>query len=128
GAAPAIVDAQGRQVILRGVNLNSLGDYYQDNRKRPPVVPVRDRGWAAMAAQGFDGVRLLISWSKLEPTRGHYDRAYLAQIRRAVEAARRHDIYTVIDMHQDAWGKFIASPRGATCPPGRSPAIGWDGA
>ena len=31
-------------------------------------------------------------------------------------------------MHQDAWGKYIASPAGVVCPPGREPAIGWDGA
>ena len=128
GAKPAIVDANDRQVILRGVNLNSLGDYYQDNQKLPPVVPVTEKDWASMASHGFDVVRLLISWSKLEPSRGHYDRAYLAQIRRAVDAARRHDMYTVIDMHQDAWGKYIASPKGVTCPTGRTPAIGWDGA
>ena len=31
-------------------------------------------------------------------------------------------------MHQDAWGKYIASPRGRRVPAGPSPAIGWDGA
>src|SRR4051794_5492618 len=40
GDHPAIVDSRDRQVILRGVNLNSLGDYYQDDPKSPPVVPV----------------------------------------------------------------------------------------
>jgi endoglycosylceramidase len=31
-------------------------------------------------------------------------------------------------MHQDAWGKFIASPPAVVCPPGYEPSIGWDGA
>ena len=55
-------------------------------------------------------------------------RAYLRRIRRTVDDAARYGIYSVIDMHQDAWGKFIASPPGTTCPAGSEPAIGWDGA
>ncbi len=128
GDAPAIVDADGRQVILRGVNLNSLGDYYQDNPKLPPVVKVGGRDWDEMARHGFDVVRLLVSWSKLEPTPGRIDDGYLRQIHRAVDAASARGIYSVIDMHQDAWGKYIASPPGVVCPDGRDPAIGWDGA
>jgi endoglycosylceramidase len=128
GADAAIVDAADRQVLLRGTNLNSLGDYYQDDPKLPPVVPVTNRDWKTMARQGFDVVRLLISWSKLEPRRGHYDRGYLRRIRVEVERARAQGIYTVIDMHQDAWGKSIATPAGVTCPAGTEPAIGWDGA
>jgi endoglycosylceramidase len=37
-------------------------------------------------------------------------------------------IYVVLDMHQDAWGKFIATPPGTVCGPSTEPAIGWDGA
>lgn len=128
GDAPAILDNRDRQVILRGVNLNSLGDYYRDDPQLPPVVPVRAHDWDRMASHGFDVVRLLVSWSKLEPRRGHIDRGYLQRIRAAVDAARARGIYTVIDMHQDAWGKYIASPPDVVCPPGRQPAIGWDGA
>jgi endoglycosylceramidase len=128
GDHPAIVDSRDRQVILRGVNLNSLGDYYQDDPKAPPVVPVTAKDWDRMASHGFDVVRLLVSWSKLEPARGKINRAYLRQIHRAVDDAAARGIYTVIDMHQDAWGKYIASPKGVTCPAGREPAIGWDGA
>jgi endoglycosylceramidase len=128
GAQPAIVDARGRQVILRGVNLNSLGDYYQDDRRYPPVVAVTSRDWDEMARHGFNVVRLLVSWSKLEPSPGQIDERYVRQIHRAVDAARERGIYTVMDMHQDAWGKYIASPPGVVCPAGRRPAIGWDGA
>jgi endoglycosylceramidase len=128
GAHPAVYDAHGRQVILRGVNLNSLGDYYQDDPTQPPVVPVTRHDWADMQRHGLDVVRLLVSWSNIEPRRGVFDDRYLARVRDAVDTAARHGIYSVIDMHQDAWGKYIASPRNVTCPPGREPAIGWDGA
>jgi endoglycosylceramidase len=128
GDHPGIVDDQGRQLVLRGVNLNSLGDYYQANPAYAPTVPVTNADWDLMAAQGFNSVRLLVSWSKLEPTKGTIDTAYLAQIHDAVDAAAARGMYTVIDMHQDAWGKYIATPPGTTCPDGLQPAIGWDGA
>ena len=128
GNSPAIMDASGRQVTLRGVNVNSLGDYYQADPNLPTVVPVTRHDWKAMAAHGFNVVRLLISWSALEPRPGHISRSYLHRIRRTVDRAAEYGIYSVIDMHQDAWGKYIASPPGTVCPDGSEPAIGWDGA
>jgi endoglycosylceramidase len=125
---PRIVDDRGREVTLRGVNVNSLGDYYAADPTLPPVLPVTGADWNRMAAHGFSVVRLLVSWSRLEPRPGLIDRGYVEQIRRAVDAAARRGMYTVIDMHQDAWGKHIATPAGHPCPPGREPAIGWDGA
>ncbi len=73
-------------------------------------------------------MRLLISWSRLEPTKGKIDQGYIAKIHAAVADAAGHGIYSVIDMHQDAWGKFVASPADVTCPTGSKPGIGWDGA
>ncbi len=128
GDLRGIFDDLGRQVILRGVNLNSLGDYYQANAAYPTTVPVTAADWDLMAAQGFNSVRLLVSWSRLEPSPGTIDGAYLAEVHQAVADAAARGIYSVIDMHQDAYGKFIASPPGVVCGPGLSPAIGWDGA
>ncbi len=128
GVGAAIVDASDRQMTLRGVNVNSLGDYYQADPKLPTIVAVTRADWARMAAHGFNVVRLLVSWSALEPRPGHIDRQYLHRVRRTVDEAARYGIYSVIDMHQDAGGKYIASPPGTVCPAGSEPAIGWDGA
>lgn len=128
GAAPGIFDDLGREVILRGINLNSLGDYYQASPELPAVFEFEPEFLTAMAAQGFNVVRLLIHWSALEPERGSIDRAYLQRIRAAVDAAAAAGVYVVLDMHQDAWGKYIATPEGTVCPPNSEPAIGWDGA
>ena len=49
GNSPAIVDARGREVLLRGVNLNSLGDYYQANSAYAPVIPLTDADFSRMA-------------------------------------------------------------------------------
>jgi endoglycosylceramidase len=128
GSDPAIVTADGRQVLLRGVNVNQLGDYWQQRPDIPATFPLREQDFADIHALGMNVVRLIVHWSKLEPQRGRFDDGYLAQIRQAVGWARRHGVYVVLDMHQDAWGKQIASPPGETCAPGFTHQQGWDGA
>lgn len=123
-----ITDVTGRTVILRGVNANHLVEYAQNGQPLATVVPESDVDYADMAALGFNVVRLNISWSQLEPTRGAFNRAYVDRIRQAVDQAKAHGIYTVLDMHQDAWGPTIGTPRGAECPGPLQPGIGWDGA
>jgi endoglycosylceramidase len=123
-----IIDAAGRDVLLRGANVNSLGEYWQGVPAIAPTIPVTDADWDAMAARGFSVVRLLITWSRVEPTRDVIDEAYLDQLDAAVTAAAERGIYTVIDMHQDAYSAHTATVDPATCPPGTSPARGWDGA
>ena len=123
-----IVDDRGREVLLRGANVNALGEYHRADPAVAPTAPVSSEDWDAMAAHGFSVVRLIVSWSRLEPTRGHVDAAYVKRVKAAVSAANRRGIYVVLDMHQDAWGTSSATPPGTACPPGTEPAIGWDGA
>lgn len=125
---PRIVDAQGRQVLLRGVNVVQLGDYFQADPDSPPTFPLTEEDFARIAELGFNAVRLVVHWSRLEPRPGELDGAYLDRIRQAVDWARGHDLYTVVDLHQDAWSKSLVTPPGQACPPPTSPAIGWDGA
>lgn len=124
-----IVEAGGgRTVLLRGVNVNQLNDYAVNDPALPTVMPLARGDFAEMARLGFNVVRLNLAWSALEPTPGAFDRTYLARIRRAVRDAAEHGIYTVLDMHQDAWGKTVGTPAGASCPPGTQRSRGWDGA
>jgi hypothetical protein len=62
---------------------------------------------AEIRAQGFDFIRLTISWSLLEPTPGVYSRAYLDRIAQVVEWAREQRVYVLLDMHQDNYSRFI---------------------
>ncbi len=123
-----IVDDTGRQVLLRGANVNSLGQYWQGVPSLAPTLPVTEADWDTMAAHGFSVIRLIITWSRVEPTRGHIDQAYLDEVSGYVDAAAAHGIYTVIDMHQDAYTDAIATTDPTTCPAGTTPAKGWDGA
>ena len=97
-----ITDGDGNQVLLRGVNVNQLVDFY----RRAPTVdgtrPLTEDDFAGIAEQGFNVVRLNLSWSALEPERGELDADYLEQITDAVGWAKKHGVYTVLDMHQDS--------------------------
>ena len=128
GDRPGVFDEHGRQVVLRGVNLNGLAEYARADPDVDPTVPVTDETWDQIADEGFNVVRLLVSWSRLEPERGEIDEGYVDEVRTAVRDAAERGLYTVVDMHQDAWGPFVATPPGVDCPPGREPANGWDGA
>ena len=123
-----LADQSGAQVVLRGVNVNQLGEYYQANPQVPTVAPLTEQDFVDMAAMGFDVVRLLLSWSRVQPQAGSVDEQYLAEVRQAVGWAGAHGIHVVLDMHQDAWGKSVVAPPGTTCRSGTSPMTGWDGA
>ena len=101
------VDAAGRQVVLRGVNAGGRS-------KLPPFLPFEpvpdfstalDRYVDAIAALGFNVVRLLVIYEAAEPVRGRYDEKYLAQYDRMVQAFAARGIYVIVDSHQDLFSR-----------------------
>jgi endoglycosylceramidase len=122
-----IVDARGREVLLRGVNVNVMADMWQGTRL-PTVQPFRPKDLSLLRGMGWNLVRLQLSWSRVEPQPGQYDEAYLAEAERYVETFKAAGMYTIIDMHQDAWGASLAARPGESCPPAFTAAVGWDGA
>ena len=128
GPQGRIVDGNGRDVQLRGVNLNSLGDYFEVDPRLPTVQPLDRATWSRFSDLGYNVVRLVTTWSAWEPDRDRIDEAYVQRVEDAVEGANEAGIYVVIDMHQDAWSKEVFTPADITCPEGTSPQIGWDGA
>ena len=128
GAKAAIRDQHGAQVLLRGVNVNQLGEYFQADPDLTPTVPLTKDDFHDIAKLGFNSVRLIVSWSRLEPSPGAYNTVYVGEIRQAVRWAAAYDLYVVLDMHQDAYGIAVDTPQGTTCPEGTTPNNGWDGA
>lgn len=122
-----LVDAVGRQVTLRGVNVDALGDYWRGTRF-PPTFPFGPADADVVRRAGWDAVRLVLSWSRVEPGPGRYDDAYLAQAARVVSLLAARGVYTVVDMHQDAWSATLATRPGETCAPPLQSSLGWDGA
>jgi endoglycosylceramidase len=125
GERAGIFDRQGRYVILRGANYNVLVDYWSANASVPTTKEYSEDDFRLMASYGFNCVRLAFSWSKLEPVRGQYDQNYINQIKKAIEDAAKYNLYVLLDMHQDAYSKFIVTPLDETCD---YPLKGWDGA
>ncbi|MGX5695570.1 glycoside hydrolase family 5 protein [Agromyces soli] len=120
-------DGEGHQVLLRGVNVNQLVDFYQARADVPATRELTEQDFADMASYGFNVVRLGLSWSALEPTQGELDPAYLAKVKQAVAWGEQHGIRTVLDMHQDGWSN-LPTAEGTTCRPGTDPMWGYDGA
>jgi endoglycosylceramidase len=73
-------------------------------------------------------IRLNISWSLLEPMPGRIDQEYVARIAQVVGWAKRAGLYVVLDMHQDAWSKYVYTAPSQTCAPPLEAIRGFDGA
>jgi hypothetical protein len=123
----AIVDDEGRTVLLRGTNVNALAEYWQYG-SFPTTFPFTDADVDRVDAIGWNAIRLLLSWSRVEPNPGEYDDAYLATVDDVIARLSRHGIYTIVDLHQDAWGATLAARPDEVCPSGQPLAVGWDGA
>lgn len=147
-AIPQIVDARGRVTLLTGVNVDGIVDYWRPKLDRSyPIdaarysggacpaddksvegVVVCDFDFAQMRPLGFDAIRLNLSWSLLEPNPGQIDQTYVDRIAQVVDWAKAQGVYVVLDMHQDAWSKYVFTPPDQACPPPFQAIRGFDGA
>lgn len=118
-------DAEGRMLLLRGVNLGGdskvptrpdgrtfLRDDFAGHRAvsfvdRPFPLAEADRHFARLAHWGFNCVRLLTTWEAVEHAGpGEYDEAYLDYFASVCAAAGRHGLYVFVDFHQDVWSRM----------------------
>lgn len=99
-----ITDAQGRALILHGINSSSSAKN-PDTGHLPWVteadVRQETREW------GFNFVRLLIFWDGIEPVRGVYDEAYLDAVEERVRWYTDNGAWVMLDMHQDIYGHAV---------------------
>jgi endoglycosylceramidase len=145
---PQVLDSHGRVTLLKGVNADGLVDYFRKDL-RPPYpsdasayssgrcasddpsvegVPLCDFDFDQMRPLGYDVVRLNLSWSLLEPRPGTIDQAYLDRIAQVVQWAKDAGVYVLLDMHQDAWSKYVYSSPSDPCVPPYQSTPGYDGA
>jgi endoglycosylceramidase len=93
-------DAQGRVVILHGVNMvNKLGTY------APSDVGFGADDIKYLVSQGFNTLRLGFTWKGFEPRPGHYDTAYLRKILDTARLAGNAGLWVTLDFHQDMWNE-----------------------
>lgn len=118
------LDAHGRQMILRGVNLGgdckvpypdggtNFPSDFADHREvsfigRPFPIEEADEHLGRLSHWGFNVLRLLTTWEAVEHAGpGQYDAAYLDYLTEVVRKAAEHGLYVFIDFHQDAWSRM----------------------
>jgi endoglycosylceramidase len=148
GATPFIADPEGRRVELRGTVVAGLIDFWsgtmEDNSQPPPLFPIDPAAYAngcpanyltirnpplckndfaEMRALGFNVVRLALSWSLLEPQPGQYSTEYVNRVAQVVGWARDQGIYVILDMHENAYSRYIPRPAKVTLPGGALPSL-----
>lgn len=152
GGMPYIADEQNRMVLLHGAVPQGLIDMWSDTSTAypPPYYPIDPAAYdgqcpanvgvmpapplcqddiAQMTALGFNSMRLPVSWSLLEPDRGRLNQTYLDRIAQVVGWARAQRMYVIIDMHQDAYSRYIGRPSSPPLPGGEIPNFHYnDGA
>ena len=126
--AAAIGDVTGRQVILRGVNVNQLIDYYLRDPAVPATQPLTDDDFAQMAAMGFNVVRLGMSWSRLEPTPRRVRRGLPRPDPRGGGVGARRTASTPCSTCTRTPGATRWPRPTEQCGGGTTPTTGWDGA
>ena len=121
----AILDGEGRTLILRGVNLggSSKTPFGQsdwglrpESLKNPANVSFVGRPFPLEEAEshferlgraGMTFLRLIVTWEALEHAGpGIYDEAFLAYLRKILLIAEQKGIAVFIDPHQDVWSRW----------------------
>ena len=100
-----ITDAQGRVVIVHGVNLTARAAPWQIT-----AAGFGDDDAALLARAGFSAVRLAVVPAAVMPRPGTIDRRYLDGVLRTVRLLARHGLMTLVVLHQDQWGpRYLGS-------------------
>lgn len=105
------VDDSKRRVIFRGSNISS-----KLPRSIDPVIsfvdipfPLEeaDEHFSRLRYWGFNCIRYTVTWEAVEHKGpGIYDRLFLDHLTKIIEKAFHHQLYVVIDLHQDVWSRF----------------------
>lgn len=123
-AGSMFLDSEGRQVMLRGVNLGGdckvpypnggthIPTDFSDHRTvsfigRPFPLEEADEHLGRLRYWGFNCLRLLTTWEAIEHAGpGQYDEAYLDYYAEVCERAGDYGFYVIIDLHQDVWSRM----------------------
>ena len=125
------IDAEGRTVMLRGVNLGGSTkmpaqpepqpthlhqgkgwDFFVGREEisfvgRPFPIDEADEHFARLRAWGFNCLRFLVTWEALEHAGpGKHDHEYIQYVRELLRRAANFGFYIYVDPHQDCWSRF----------------------
>ena len=103
-----IRDEYGSHLILHGVNV-----VYKEH----PFIPrtdifhheesLNEQDARDLQSLGFNVVRLGVVWEAVETAPGVFNYTFLDEVEGIIEMLARHNIYTLIDSHQDVFAKMV---------------------
>ena len=96
------VDAEGRQLVLHGVNVESAAKTRAAGHL-PTSTP--EEVAVARTGLGLNTVRFLIFWAAVEPRPGVYDEAYLDRVQAWLDGFATRHVHVILDMHQDLYSE-----------------------
>jgi endoglycosylceramidase len=102
GGERFVVDDRGRALFLHGANV-----VYKREPYYPPPEEFDESDLEQMRDWGFNFVRLGTIWAGVQPSRDEFDRAYLDRIRELVDLFGAHDIYVLVDSHQNLYSHVL---------------------
>jgi len=101
------VDNFGRTRIFNGVNYCDKGEYngwgvartFHLNGDKDSENLVRE-----LSENGFNIIRLGVTWAAIEPEPNRYDEEYINRIEDFANLCEKYGIYFYLDLHQDLYG------------------------
>lgn len=95
------VDGEGRTRLFNGFNID---DKLIDCEKFR--YDLDEEFFKKYRENGFDFIRLAVTWQNIEPEQGIFNESYLRSIDGIFDRAGKYGVYILIDMHQDLFSGF----------------------
>lgn len=95
------VDGEGRTRLFNGFNID---DKLIDCEKFR--YNLDEEFFKKYRANGFDFIRLAVTWQNIEPQMGRFNESYLRSIDEIFDLAEKYGVYILLDMHQDLYSGF----------------------
>lgn len=116
-------DDQGREVHLRGINVDAGGknppnlnshlseDFYEGDTvsfvNRPFPLEEAPLHFARLRNWGYTTIRWIFTWEALEHAGpGKYDDDFVEYTVACLRIAKKYEIMVIMDPHQDTWSRF----------------------
>lgn len=97
------IDSTGRQRIFNGMNLCEKGRYIDGIPERQYAFDFSEELISTLSKNGFNLVRLGMTWDAVEPEPGKYSEENLDKIQKVADLCEKYGIYFYLDMHQDLY-------------------------
>lgn len=96
-------DSEGRQRIFNGVNICDKGICPEGSDRRVYELNIGEDTIGKLAENGFNIIRLGMTWDAVEPEPEQYNDEYLGRVKKLADECEKYGIYFYLDMHQDLY-------------------------